>query len=165
MATVMYSVEKRSRRNTLDLLDLYLVSHRPPFRLIDIYSRRCKPVKRRHEQYEPEDGIDRLYWEFLGGEKQRKQRDVSGNCQWSECAQIPSILQSYQTERDDHQQYGFLVNVPAEQKRGVSTESQTTHKVIPSRSQEDLNQRGLLYVRAPYNTNKSKLHLPPEPQL
>ena len=60
--------------------------------------------------------------------------------QWAEGAEVATVVKCDQAERNDDQQNRFLVDVPAEEERGVSAESGSCHEVGPCRAQEKLNE-------------------------
>jgi hypothetical protein len=101
------------------------------------------PIKDKQKQHQPQDGVDRLDGKLSGGEEQREKRDMTGYRQGSEGAKIPSILQGNETERDDDKKDRLLVDVPTEEKRGISAQSDRPNKRIPLWSEPQLDQTNL----------------------
>ena len=60
--------------------------------------------------------------------------------QWTEGTEVPAIVECNEAEGNNNQQDGFLVDVPAEEERGVSAESGSCNKVGPCRSKEELDE-------------------------
>lgn len=54
------------------------------------------------------------------------------------CSEIPPIFQGPQAERYDHQENSFLVDVPTEEERGVTTQSDGSDESIPIGDEEKL---------------------------
>jgi Ni/Co efflux regulator RcnB len=77
-------------------------------------SRRRHAIENKQHCDQPEDRIDDLNWEFHCREEEREQANMTGDGKWSEGSKVASVLQCEQAERDDHQQYGLLVDMPAE---------------------------------------------------
>lgn len=66
--------------------------------------------------------------------------------QWAEGAEMATVVERDQAERNDDEQNRFLVNMPAEEERGVSAESGSCHEIGPCRAQEELNECRLKIV-------------------
>lgn len=105
-------------------------------------------VKDKQKQDQPEDGIYRLDGKLGGREEQREKRDMARYRQRSEGAKIPSILEGNQTEWNYDEQNCLLMNMPAEEERGISTQCDRSHKRIPIRSEPQLYQSKLEPVSA-----------------
>lgn len=56
---------------------------------------------------------------------------MTGNGQWSESAEVSTILQSDEAEGDDDQKNCLLMDVPAEKEGGVSTKCHCSYKCLP----------------------------------
>lgn len=56
---------------------------------------------------------------------------MAGDSQWPECAEVATVLQSDQAEGNDDQKDSFLMNVPTEEERCVSTKRERSYKCIP----------------------------------
>ena len=56
---------------------------------------------------------------------------------------MATVVKCDQAERNDDQQNRFLVDVPAEEERGVSAESGSCNEIGPGRSEEELDERRL----------------------
>lgn len=111
-------------------------------KLIDL--RRCQSIECQQKQDKPEDGVRCLDREFLCREEQRKQRDVTRHGKWPKGSKVSAVLEREEAERDDDQQNGFFMYVPAEQERRVTAERESPDKGIPRWLQEELDQRRLL---------------------
>ena len=61
----------------------------------------------------------------------------------TEGTEVSSIFDRDQAEWDDNQEHGFLVHVPAEQKRCVCAKGDGAHKELPGWSEPELEQRQL----------------------
>lgn len=61
-------------------------------------------------------------------------------------SQVPTVLQGKQAERYDDKQYGLLMDMPAEEKRGVSAERNSGNEVVPCGVEEELQQSRLLKI-------------------
>ena len=68
---------------------------------------------------------------------------MSSHSQRSKSAKMPTVLKRQETERYDHEQDGFLVHMPAEQKGGITTQRDGTDESIPRRPQEQLDEGDL----------------------
>lgn len=68
---------------------------------------------------------------------------MTRNCQRPEGAQITTIFQRDEAERDDDKQNGFFVYVPAEEEGGITAECQGCDKVCPGWAEEQFDQGGL----------------------
>lgn len=64
---------------------------------------------------------------------------MSGNCQWSEGTEVSTIFECDQTERNDNEEHGLLVHMPAKQEGGISTQSDRSDESIPSRTQPEFD--------------------------
>lgn len=95
------------------------------------------------EQYQPEDGVYRLEGELGGGEEQREERYVSGDCERLEGAVVPAVFERDQAERDDDQENGLFVHVPAEEEGGVAAESDGADERLPVGAEPEFDQRQL----------------------
>ena len=56
---------------------------------------------------------------------------MSRNSKWTKGAEIPTILQGQQTEWYDNEKDCFLVYMPSEQERCISTERNGTNEDFP----------------------------------
>lgn len=54
---------------------------------------------------------------------------------------MPPVPKGNETERDNDKKNSFLVHMPAEQERGVSTQGDSSNEGFPSRLEEELDQR------------------------
>ena len=64
---------------------------------------------------------------------------MSGDCQWPEGAQVASVFQGEQGERDKYQENGFLVYVPAEEEGGIGAERESGDEGVPGWREEEFN--------------------------
>jgi len=112
-----------------------------------MYLRWCKSVESQKEQYEPKDCINSLDGELCSCEQERKQRDVTRHGQRAEGAEVSTVAEGHQAERDDDKQNCFLMNVPAEEERGVAAQSDRTNEGLPRRFVKETQQDRLLTVR------------------
>ena len=62
---------------------------------------------------------------------------MTSNSQGPESPVIPAILERYQAEGNNDQEYSLLMNVPAEEKRCVATERDGADKGFPGRLEEE----------------------------
>lgn len=60
--------------------------------------------------------------------------------QRAEGAKVATVVKRDQAERYNDQQNRFLMDVPAEEERGVSAESGGGHKIGPCRPEEELDE-------------------------
>ena len=60
--------------------------------------------------------------------------------QWAEGAEMATVVERDQAERNDDEQNRFFVDVPAEEEGGVSAESGSCHEVRPCRPKEELDE-------------------------
>ena len=58
-------------------------------------------LERVQEEDQPEDGVDCLYGELGGGEEQWEERDVAGDCERSEGAEVPAVFEREEAEGDE----------------------------------------------------------------
>ena len=100
----------------------------------------CQTVEGKEEGHEPENRVCNLDREFGSCEEQWEQTDVACHSQWAEGTEVATIVERDQAERNDDQQNRFLVDVPAEEERGVSAEGGSCHEVRPCRAQEELDE-------------------------
>ena len=47
---------------------------------------------------------------------------MSGYCKRPECSEVSTVFKRKEAEGNDHEQDGFFVNVPSEEKGGVAAE-------------------------------------------
>lgn len=73
-----------------------------------------KSVESDKKRYEPEDGINRLHGKLGRREQQREKGNIASHRQRPEGTEETTISQCYQAERDDDNQDGFFVDMPAE---------------------------------------------------
>lgn len=114
--------------------------------LQDRYSRRRHAVEDQQHRDQPEDGVDDFGGEIHSREEQRKQAHVARDGKGSEGAKVASVLERQQAERDDDEEDGFFVDVPAEEEGSVAAERDGRDEGFPSRFQEELDQRRLACV-------------------
>lgn len=99
----------------------------------------CEPVEGQQEQHEPEDRVHGLDGELGGREEEGEEGDVAGDGQGSEGAKIPTVLECDEGEWDDDEQDGLLVDVPAEEERGVPAERNGADEAGPGGIEEELD--------------------------
>ena len=58
---------------------------------------------------------------------------MAGYGQWSEGAEVSSVLESNQAEWDNNKQYGFFVNVPPKQEGRITAEGDSADECVPGR--------------------------------
>ena len=75
----------------------------------------------------------------------------------SEGAEVATVVERDQAERNDDQQNRFLVDMPAEEERGVSAESGSCHEYRPCRSKEELDECRLKIVVSTSGIHQSGL--------
>ena len=102
---------------------------------------RRQPVERQQEEHQPEHRVHGLDGELGGREEQREQRHVARDGQRPERAQVAPVAQRDEREGDDDEQDGLLVNVPAEEERGVAAQRDGAYEAVPRRIYEELHQR------------------------
>jgi len=121
------------------------VEQRKPVQQEDtrLLRRRCQPIKREEEGDEPENSVDDFDRELHRREQQREQADVSRDGERSEGPQVSPVFEREQAEREDDEQDGLFVDVPAEEERGVAAQRQRGDEILPRRLQEELEQSRL----------------------
>ena len=113
-------------------------------------------VKHVEEQYQPEDGVHRLERELGGCEEEREERHVSGDRERLEGAVVSPIFERDQAERDDDEEDGLLVHVPAEEEGGVAAESHGADEGLPVGAEPEFDQGKLHGVSILLQTKKKK---------
>lgn len=83
-------------------------------------SSRCQAVEHEEKQDQPEYRICDFDGKLRSIEQEREQRDMTCHREGSEGAQMTPVFERQQAERDDDEQDGLLVHVPAEEKRGIA---------------------------------------------
>jgi hypothetical protein len=63
--------------------------------------------------------------------------------EWAERSEVSAVVERDQAEGNDDKENGFLVDVPAEEERGVGAEGGGRDKVGPRWAEEELNECGL----------------------
>lgn len=71
---------------------------------------------------------------------------MPGDGERAESSQVSSVFQRYQAERDDDEQDGFFVHVPAEEEGGVCAEGSGCDEVGPGGAEEEFDECGLGWV-------------------
>lgn len=66
---------------------------------------------------------------------------MAGYGQGTEGAQMASVLERDEAERDDDEEDGLFVDVPAKQKRGISTQRDGPYEAVPGGQPEQLGER------------------------
>lgn len=56
---------------------------------------------------------------------------MSCNRKGTKSAEVPAVFEGYQAEGNDNQEDSLLMDVPPEQERGISAESDSAHESIP----------------------------------
>lgn len=69
---------------------------------------------------------------------------MSGHGERAESAQVPTVFQGDQAERNDDEEDGFFVYVPAEKEGGIGAEGGCGDEMVPGRAQEELDESGLI---------------------
>lgn len=72
---------------------------------------------------------------------------MTGNRQGSEGAKVTPVFESQEAEWDDDEQNGFLVHVPAEEKRGIAAKRHGCNKGLPRGLEEKFDKTDLDMVR------------------
>ena len=73
---------------------------------------------------------------------------MTRHCKRPKGAEVSTIFQCEQAERYNHKQYGFLVDMPAEQEGSVATQSKRRDECIPVWLEPEFDERGLGVVSA-----------------
>jgi hypothetical protein len=71
---------------------------------------------------------------------------MAGHGQRSEGTEISSVFESNQAERDDDEEYGLLMDVPAEQERRIAAEGDRTDERVPCRLEQQADQKWLYQI-------------------
>lgn len=71
---------------------------------------------------------------------------MTRNGQRSKRSQVPTIFQCKQAEGNDNKQYGLFMDMPAEEKGGVSTERNCGNEVVPCGVEKELQQGRLVKI-------------------
>ena len=65
---------------------------------------------------------------------------MPGHRKRSKGPEVTSISQGQQAERDDDEEDSLLVDMPAEEERGVATQSDSSNEGFPSRAEKELRE-------------------------
>lgn len=68
---------------------------------------------------------------------------MPGHCQRTKGTEVSSIGESEEREREEHEQDGFFVDVPAEEEGGVAAEGESGGEGAPGWMEKEFYQGGL----------------------
>lgn len=81
---------------------------------------------------------------------------MTRHCQRSESSKVSTIFERKQAEWDNDEQNRLLMDVPAEQERGIAAEGDCRHEVVPVGVEEELQESRLRSVSTNTGTSRSE---------